>query len=350
MKTRLTVCFISLSTLFCNLGLHAQIRRCANPNPSYTVPENRSFRKPAGTVISVPVIFHVIYGNSGNGNVSESQLQRQIDTLNATHGRAGSQFSFYLAAITRTQKTQWWNVNFYSRPDPPKYEQPSQTEIEMTDTLAIDPKHAFNVYVDSLALDPWGYQVFGWVINFPWQVPEDSRQNGVIIDYRSLPGGSYFLYNWGYTAVHEGGHYLGLYHTFENGCTPPGDEVDDTPYQFNGNNVTQCNDDLNTCPDPEYDPVRNFMNYTDDYCMDHFTNGQSGRASSITGQYRPSLGGTTLEFSSTYTVKGGRSLKIFPGIMLKFATGTSLVINGTLDAVGTSSQRMTFDRIGSSGT
>ncbi len=142
-------------TCFSFLSMNVQIRRCANPNPSYTVSENTSFKKAVGTIINVPVIFHVIYDNSGNGNVQETILQAQVDTLNAVYSRFGSQYRFYLSAITRTNNTNWWDINFYSRPDAPAYDIPSQTEIDMTNALAIDPTHAFNIYISRLTNDFW---------------------------------------------------------------------------------------------------------------------------------------------------------------------------------------------------
>ncbi len=341
MKLKSKFNIILLLIWFPVLSMHAQIQRCANPNPLYTVTENKSFKKAAGTIIYVPVIFHVIYDNNGNGNVPETQLQKQVDTLNATYSRAGSQYRFYLSAITRTNNTNWWNINFYERSPGQNddYPVPSQTEINMTNALAIDPTHAFNIYVSRLLSD-----LCGWTIYYPWEVSEASKQNGIIIDYRTLPGGEMDYYNYGYTAVHEGGHYLGLYHTFQNDCTPPGDEVDDTPYHDKIYNYL-CDDLLDTCPSPGTDPVHNYMNYTDDPCYNNFTAGQIGRIASITGQYKPNLGGTTLVFPSTYIVGNSTSLKIFSGMLLQFTSGSSLTVNGTLNANG-----VTFTRSGTSGT
>ena len=84
-------------------------------------------------------------------------------------------------------------------------------------------------------------------------------------------------YNQGDTATHEVGHWLGLLHTFENGCVQPGDAVEDTPYQANGLNIFECDESLDTCAQPGTDPVHNFMNYSNDLCLDRFTPGQSRR-------------------------------------------------------------------------
>ena len=78
----------------------------------------------------------------------------------------------------------------------------------------------------------------------------------------------------GRTGTHEIGHWLGLYHTFRGGCGDgSGDEVADTPpvdSQF-GCGWSGCNNFDDT----------NYMNYHDDRCMDHFTQGQLDRMYSI---------------------------------------------------------------------
>ena len=71
-------------------------------------------------------------------------------------------------------------------------------------------------------------------------------------------------YNEGDIAPHEVGHWLLLLHTFENGCTFPGDEVPDTAYQLDGDNIFECDEALGTCAQPGDGVVHNSTSYGHD--------------------------------------------------------------------------------------
>ena len=224
---------------------------------------------------TIPVAFHVITGSGGAGDVPLSSLLRQLDILqsafSANMSRADSGIRFRLDSVTRHQNAKWFTGCASSG-----------VERDMKTHTAKDPTHTLNVWTCKPG-------VLGWA-NLPTYYPESSPLHGVVVHYQTLPGGSFLLYNRGFTLVHEVGHYLGLLHTFQGGCAKPGDGIPDTPAEALAYQGSDCKNPPDTCPTrPGRDPIRNFMDYSADECLTHFTKDQVAYMRHVLKTWRPGL-------------------------------------------------------------
>ncbi|KAG4434906.1 hypothetical protein IFR05_009604 [Cadophora sp. M221] len=120
---------------------------------------------------------------------------------------------------------------------------------------------------------------------------EDSvfREDGCNINHLAMPGGPSPAVNLGYTAIHETGHWFGLQHVFLTYmCDETGDTIDDTPAASEF--TVGCPIGKDSCPDmPGLDPIHNFMDYSDDYCMTEFTPDQKIRMHATYATLRSNL-------------------------------------------------------------
>ena len=227
--------------------------------------------------IDVPTYVHVIAKGTrkADGHLSAQQVAAQMDVLNASFagtsgpGAADTAFRFTLIDTTWTVNPAWYDML------------PGSTaEREAKTALRQGDDRALNVYLSGLGGGLLGYAYFPQQggSSKPWQ-------DGVVVLNESIPGGAASNYDEGDTLPHEVGHWLGLYHTFQNGCSASGDRVSDTPAEAVP--AFRCPEGQDSClKDPGLDPIENFMDYSYDDCMYAFTAGQAARMDAVWKAFR----------------------------------------------------------------
>ncbi|KAK4151148.1 metalloprotease [Chaetomidium leptoderma] len=221
-------------------------------------------------VTTVETYFHVVASSTSvsGGYITDAMLNAQLQALNTAY--APHQIQFTLKGTTRTVNAGWSNdANGY--------------EMTMKRSLRKGSYRTLNVYFLNNMGSNLGYCYFpeagGATAGSTTQI-----RDGCTVLASSVPGGSTKNYNLGGTTTHEVGHWFGLYHTFQGGCSGAGDYVDDTPAQASAS--SGCPIGRDSCPGGGVDPIHNYMDYTYDACYEEFTPGQRARMLSFYNNYR----------------------------------------------------------------
>lgn len=234
-----------------------------------------------GDVLEIPVVVHVISTTAGTGNISDAQVESQIDILNedymaiaGTPGAPGTMtgIRFRLEAINRVTDNSYFSCSYPCN--------------AMKSALAWDTTQYLNIFTNA------GDGLLGWA-TLP-QGSAGAANDGVVCAWdafgRNSPAAPY---DQGRTATHEVGHWLGLLHPFQSGCgvaTPPGcyssgdlicDTNPDDPAHYSCVPGTSCGGYAV--------PIENYMEYTNDTCMNNFTPEQMNRMRCSLLTYRPNV-------------------------------------------------------------
>ncbi len=274
------------------IKLENNIQKWIQENPNYQ----------QKVIITIPVVVHVVY-NSPQQNISDAQVQSQIDVLNKDYRRtnidnimtpsvwtsiaADCEIEFCLAntdpngnattGITRTQTSQ---NSFSMQGDPVKSSSSGGKD-------AWSNNDYLNIWVCNLGSGLLGYATppFGSI----------GSNDGVVIGYNYFGdmGTVQNPYNKGRTATHEVGHWLNLDHLWGGGFGTCGnDNINDTPTQEEENyGCPAFPHNANSCgtTNANGDMFMNYMDYTNDACMNMFTQGQKTRMIAAINQSRQNL-------------------------------------------------------------
>lgn len=325
---------IAQNTQRCGYDLYNQQR--ANADPTYLNARSeidqlisnqaKHFSRQSEDIYRIPVVFHVIY-NSSEQNVPDVKIQEQLDILNRDYGRlnddsvntraeflpvaSSTGIEFYLAqwdpqgnsttGITHTQTDQatFFNLQF----DLNTMKSASTGGVD-----AWDVNHYMNIWVCNLSIPILNTPIILGFATPPNGAPnwptgsaaEQPQYDGVVLHYEVVgenpnATGTFATINKGRTATHEVGHYLGLRHIWgdgqgQDGCTVD-DGLEDTPNCADAQQQT-CDYSTNTCTDSPVDfpdQIENYMDYSDENCMNMFTRQQADAMRFVVENFRQDL-------------------------------------------------------------
>jgi hypothetical protein len=266
---------------------------------------------PRTTLIHIPVVVHIIYSQDSD-NISDSQVASQITVLNNDYQNKGTEINqlpqafqsslgnplldFDLAAVdphgnptTGITRLKTSVAKFFS-------DGALGDNMKLASSGGVDPwpsDQYLNIWVVGSLQDHNGKQLLGYS-SFPGDMPS---KDGVVILSRAFGtvGSAKSPFDKGRTATHEIGHWLNLFHVWGDDeasadvCSGS-DQVDDTPNQAIAN-VGCPVYPHHSCNNASHggDMFMNYMDYTNDGCMQFFTAGQVIRMEATLNGFRSSI-------------------------------------------------------------
>lgn len=255
-----------------------------------------------GIVIFIPIVVHVVHNGEAVGtglNISQAQVQSQLAVLNEDFRKklgtpgyntnpvgADIEIEFCLSPVDQ-------NGNVLTEPGIHRYNGGKATwtrneiENQLKPTTIWNPNFYYNVW--TLKFGGADANLLGYA-QFPDQsglsglneVGGPASTDGVVVQYTSFGTGfpnQQPPYNKGRTFTHETGHWLGLRHIWGDGGCAADDFVADTPLQ--GSESRGCPTNKLSCDGINLAMVQNYMDYSDDACMNIFTEGQKTRIQAV---------------------------------------------------------------------
>ena len=282
------------SQLLADPGLETRMQQIENEIQDY-INANPSQRNQA--VITIPVVFHIVYSSTAQ-NISDARIMAQLDVLNKDYARlnadAGSTPSVFQGVSVNT------NIQFcLAQRDPSgnattgiNRKQTTTTSFSTNDNIKRSANGGVDPWPTSSYLNIWSGNLSGGVLGYAQFPGAAAATDGVVLLYSSIGGpsapGTATPYHLGRTATHEVGHWLNLRHIWGD-ANCGNDLVSDTPTSQTSNFGCPSFPHVTCSNGPNGDMFMNYMDYTDDACMNMFTAGQSARMNATLAGTRASL-------------------------------------------------------------
>lgn len=305
------VCNALLALAFMGSSLWAQTnvptqRTCGTPelvtkllaNPAYKAERdaienftaNYIANNPKSTnaVITIPVVVHVVYNTTAE-NISDAQINSQMGVLNKDYRRTNAdanQTPSGFQGIAADCEIEFCLATVDPSGNPTTGITRTQTSVQSFDIGADDVKFTnqggINAWPRNKYLNIWVCDLGGGLLGYATPPGGPASTDGVVIGYRyfGTTGTATSPYNKGRTATHEIGHWLNLEHIWgdDGGSCGGSDNVADTPNQGQENYGCPSFPETDNCtPNSPGVMFMNYMDYTDDGCMNLFTTGQKNR-------------------------------------------------------------------------
>ena len=227
-------------------------------------------------VLEIPVVFNVLYRTSAE-NISQSQLQSQIDVLNADFRGANTDYN---SSNPYNSVRGAINVKFIL--DNVVRKSTTKTSWGTNDAMKKTASGGIAATSPTTKLNYWVCTIGGGILGYAQFPGGASATDGVVVDskYTGTNGTASYPFNKGRTATHEIGHWMNLRHIWGD-ANCGSDLVSDTPTHNAANSGVPAVGHRSTCSGQPLEMFMNYMDYTDDRGMYMFSSGQVSRMSAI---------------------------------------------------------------------
>ena len=231
-------------------------------------------------VVTIPVVFHILY-NTAAENISEAQVLSQLEILNEDFRRLNADQDNVWSQAADTQiefclASQDPNGN----PTDGILRVPTNlTSFGTNDAMKFTSQGGSDAWPASDYMNFWVCDLGSSLLGYAQFPGGPASTDGIVCNYTATgsTGTASAPFDLGRTATHEVGHYLNLRHIWGDGGCGASDFVDDTP-DSDGPNYGCA---LGSAACGTTDMVQNYMDYSDDACMNLFTQGQSDRMNAL---------------------------------------------------------------------